>query len=241
MEQDGHERFEDELAAYMLGSLEPAETSAFEQHLAGCERCQARERWLRASIEVLPSSVEQIEPPPALRERLLETVRSEAGSVPAPTQGRRRKRDRPSIHRRGPGLRAAFWSVFQRPATAVAAVALLIGVGAGGYAIGQGGGGPEKKTIAVTGTTAKGTLERTGDSAVLRVSNLPQQRDRVYEVWLLQDGKPVPSALFEVSPNGTGSAGIPHGLDRSTQVMVTSEPSEGSTKPTSTPVLSAPV
>src|SRR5215212_4631115 len=111
METDGHQRYEDELAAYMLGSLEPAETEAFEAHLAGCERCRSRERWLQASVEVLPSSVEQVEPPPALRARLMETVRQEAGvsaqaeaeAAPRATARRRRLGDWLGSH---PPLRA---------------------------------------------------------------------------------------------------------------------------------------
>ena len=80
MDTNGHERYEDELAAYMLGALEPEEERLYIEHLAGCEHCQARERWLRASVEVLPSSVEQHEAPPALRERLMDVVRQEAGA-----------------------------------------------------------------------------------------------------------------------------------------------------------------
>jgi hypothetical protein len=238
MELNSHERYEDELAAYMLGSLEPPEAAAFEKHLAGCDRCQARERWLRASVEVLPSSVEQVEPPPELRERLLDTVRREAGVQPEPARPARR---RPERGRSGSGLRAWLGSLSLRPAAALAGVALLIAAGVAGYAVGQGGEGSETKTIAAQGPQGTGTIVRTGDSGVLRVSNLPQRPGRVYEVWLLKDGKPVPSTLFQVQSDGTGAAGIPDGLDDSTQVMVTSEPSTGSTKPTQKPVLSAPV
>ena len=74
---------------------------------------------------------------------------------------------------------------------------------------------------------------------MLRVANLPQRRGRVYEVWLVQDGKPLPSTLFQVHTDGTGAAGIPDGLDDSTQVMVTSEPPGGSPQPTTQPLLSA--
>ena len=237
MEPDAHERFDDELAAYMLGSLEPSEATAFEQHLAACDRCQARQRWLRASVEVLPSSVEQIEPPPALRERLLETVRSEAATP--------HESSRPAGRPSEGGLRAWLGSLSLRPATALAGLVLLLAAGAAGYAIGEGGGGSGSTTIAVTGTTTApqtaGTIVRSGDVGVLRVSNLPQRRNRVYEVWLVQDGKPVPSGLFQVGVDGTGAAGIPRGLDDSTQVMVTSEPSTGSEQPTTQPVMSAPV
>ena len=234
MNANGHEHWEDELAAYMLGSLERVETAAFEEHLASCRRCQERERWLRASIDVLPSSVEQIEPPPALRERLLDVVREEAGASPDAT------RPRPSV-RRARGLRAWLGSLALRPATALAAIVLIVAAGIVGYAIGNDESGTTK--IAATGTAAApqttGTLVRSGDVGVLRVSNLPQRRGRVYEVWLVQKGKPVPSTLFQVGRDGTGAAGIPSGLDHSTQVMVTSEPPGGSQQPTTQPVLSA--
>jgi anti-sigma-K factor RskA len=220
----------------MLGSLEPGEAAVFEAHLTGCERCRARERWLRASVDVLPSAVEQVEPPPALRERLMETVRQEAG-VPQDAA-----RPRPARRRR----RLGDWlgDLSLRPAAALAGVLLILGAGVAGYAL-RGGGGEDAKTVAVSPTAeapkARGTIVRNGDRAILRVSNLPQRKGRVYEVWLVQKGNPAPSALFQVDRNGTGSAAIPKGLDRSTQVMVSSEPAGGSEQPTTQPVLSAPV
>jgi hypothetical protein len=187
---------------------------------------------------VLPSSVEQLEPPPALRERLMETVRSEAGvSAEAP---------RRAASRTG-GMRAWLGSISLRPATALAGVVVLLAAGVIGYAIGGGDSSTNTKTIAVVGTptapTASGTLVRNGDRAVLQVSNLPQRRGRVYEVWLVRKGqpKPIPSTLFQVGRNGGGSAGVPYGLDTAEQVLVSSEPAGGSTQPTSTPVLSATI
>jgi anti-sigma-K factor RskA len=234
VDPNGHERYEDELAAYMLGSLEGDEAAAFEEHLASCQRCQARERWLRASVDVLPSSVEQIEPPPALRELLMEIVREETG-VPQDAA-----RPRPPA-RPARGLRAWFGSFTLRPAGALAGVLILLAAGVAGYSIGKDESGTTR--IAASGTAAApqttGTLVRTGDVGVLRVSNLPQRPNRVYEVWLVQNGKPLPSTLFQVGKDGTGAAGIPDGLDDSTQVMVTSEPAGGSLQPTTKPLLSA--
>jgi anti-sigma-K factor RskA len=235
METNGHQRYEDELAAYMLGSLETAEATVFEEHLASCQRCQERERWLRASVDVLPSSVEQVEPPPALRERLMELVREEA-EVP------REATQRGSAVPPARGLRAWLGSLSLRPAAALAGVAIVIAAGIAGYAIGK-DDSPGTTQIAATGTAAApqttGTLVRTGDVGVLRVANLPLRRDRVYEVWLVKNGKPLPSTVFQVGKNGTGAAGIPSGLDGATQVMVTSEPPGGSDQPTTQPVLSA--
>lgn len=232
MQAGTHQPYEDELAAYMLDALTEEETEAFEAHLRGCEQCQARERWLRTSVEVLPASVEQFEPPAALRERLLETVRREAGETES---GR--------VTARGPSWRERLAGLALRPATAVAAV-LIVAAGIVGYAI-RGGdeGGVATTTVTATASQqgARATIVRSGDRGILRVSGLPQRRGRVYEVWLLKDNKPVPTALFQVARDGTGSAGIPGGLDDATQVMVTSESPGGSDLPTTKPVLSAPV
>jgi hypothetical protein len=88
---------------------------------------------------------------------------------------------------------------------------------------------------------ARATIVRSGDRGIVRVSHLPQRPGRVYEVWLVKGGKPVPSALFQVGRDGAGSAGIPAGLDEATRLMVTSEPSTGSLQPTTEPILSIPV
>jgi hypothetical protein len=169
-----------------------------------------------------------------VRERLMDVVREDAGVSPDAT------RPRPS-EPRARGLRAWLGSLTLRPAAALAATVLIVAAGIIGYAIGNSGSGTTK--IAATGTAAApqttGTLVRNGDSGVLRVANLPQRRARVYQVWLVQKGKPVPSTLFQVQRDGTGAAGIPNGLDGSTQVMVTSEPPGGSLQPTTQPLLSA--
>ena len=68
----------DDLAAYALGALDEREAGAIEDHLDGCERCRERLRWLAPAVDLLPASVEQRTPPPALRENLMATVRAEA-------------------------------------------------------------------------------------------------------------------------------------------------------------------
>lgn len=238
MNAQDHHRYEDELAAYMLGALEPDEERSFAEHLAGCQHCQVRERWLRASLDVLPSTVEHHEAPPELRDRLMDVVRREAG-VPQDAA-----RPQPASRGLFQRLRAWLGSMSLRPGIALAGVALLLAAGAIGYAL-RGGGGPESTTLPVTGTASApqttGSLVRQGDRGILRVENLPQRKGRVYEVWLVKDGKPVPSTLFQVHRDGKGAAAIPDGLDASSQVMVTAEPAGGSDQPTTQPVLSTRV
>ena len=89
MSENGHERHRDELAAYLLGALEPSEAAELERHLDGCEVCRTELEWLRPAVQLLPESVPRVEAPPELRGRLMEQVRSEAEGAPAPRRTRR--------------------------------------------------------------------------------------------------------------------------------------------------------
>jgi anti-sigma-K factor RskA len=229
-----HRHFEEDLAAYLLGALGDDEARAFELHLHSCASCQAEERWLRGAVDVLPSSIEQLEPPPQLRARLMEKVHEEAAGSQAATAERAPKR-RSGGFGRG-------WSFALRPAVALATIAIVV-AGVAGYVIGNGGSGAGSSTVAARPTPqqpqARATIVRTGDAAVLRVQRLAALEPRhVYEVWLVRAGSttPEPSSLFAVRRDGTGEAGMSD-LDDVRQVMVTSEPEGGSPAPTSKPVL----
>ena len=68
------------------------EARAFERHLARLRALPGeRERWLRASVDVLPSSVEQLEPPPALARAPDRRPCAQEAGVP---HGRRARRAR---------------------------------------------------------------------------------------------------------------------------------------------------
>lgn len=237
-----HTRYEDDLAAYLLDALAEDEAREMERHIDGCPRCHERARWLQASVEMLPTAVEQLEPPPELRERLMQTVRAEAEalragelsvSVPAAPE---RARDRR-------GWLGRLLAV-PRPALALGALLLAIAGGVVGYALGN-GDGTDATTVqaqvdpSVSG--ARATLERDGDKGILRVSGLPQHRNRIYEVWLARGKEVRPAGLFQVDRSGSGAAAIPTGLDRADQVMVSLEPPGGSEQPTSDPLVVAEI
>jgi anti-sigma factor RsiW len=227
-----HDRYREDLAAFLLGALSEDEAREIERHLAGCAVCQSDERWLRAAIDVLPASVEQVDPPPELRKRLMATVREESAA-----EGARRREGE-----RKPRRRLSF---VLRPAAALAGVALIVLGGIGGYLLGNdGGGGTTTVAVRATGVQpgARGELTRADSEypAMVSVSGLKPQRGRVYEVWLRPKGSKnvKPSSLFAVNSDGTGSAAIPAGgLDDVAEVMVSSEPEGGSMVPTTDPVL----
>jgi anti-sigma-K factor RskA len=222
-----HEAWRDEVAAHLLGALEPEETARLEGHLAECDECREWLEWLRLSAEVLPESVPQLEPPPQLRTRLMGEVRESA------------EQPREVPVRRG---RLRGW--LTRPAAVALGAVALVAAGVAGYELGTGGGGTASTTLtgpqAKSGALAK--LERSGDGGTLQVSGLAQlPRSQVYQAWVQRNGHMEPSSLFAARSNGRGTAAIPHGLDGAQAVVVTVEPHGGSPQPTSPPLVSVPL
>jgi len=76
-----HERFEELAAAYVLGALDGDDVRVFEEHLAtGCDRCRELFPRLRLVSRTLGLAAEPVQPPPALRARIL----AAAGVTDAP-------------------------------------------------------------------------------------------------------------------------------------------------------------
>jgi Anti-sigma-K factor rskA/Putative zinc-finger len=231
-----HRRWRAELAAYLLGSLEPDEIEALESHLEGCERCRDELRWLQPAIDVIPASVPQLEPPPGLRARLMAEVRSDAAELGA--AGRAGVEIRRPARRQPPAARLRGFLL--RPAVALTAVALIAAV-AGGYALRGGGEGTGTTTTATVaqGGAVHAKLERSGDSGQLQLTGLhPLPRSRVYEAWVQRGHRISPSSLFAARRDGSASTAIPHQLAGADTVMVTAEPRGGSKQPSSSPIVS---
>jgi anti-sigma-K factor RskA len=222
-----HDRLRDDLAAYALGALDENEAQRLRLHLETCDDCRRQLPWLEEAVDFLPRTVEQLDPPPRLRESLMETVRTESREPP------RRTRER-----WWSGLRLALW----RPATAVAVAATLIVGVVAGYLIHQPGGSGTSTFEAQAMGPAKdatGVLQRTGASGILRVEGMPTlARDQVYEVWVQRDAALDPSSLFVPRRDHSADAAVPSDLNGADAVLVTREPRGGSRQPTSAPLLS---
>jgi anti-sigma factor RsiW len=223
----------DDLTGYALGALDPTEEQAVSKHVPECERCstELRER-INPAVGVLAESVAQLEPPPALRERLLEIVRSEAEAArPEPAAPARRRR-----LRLGP--------VVLRPAAGLAALAVA-GAGVAGYLANDGddgGGGASTVPVTERGAGIGGSLVVAEDSAMLNVHGMPQLPEgAVYQLWVAQGSSVKPSSSFVPDATGRGTAAISESLPEGSQVLVTRESAPGHQAPTSAPLLSARV
>ena len=75
-----HDAVRESAGLYVLGALAGDERRAFEQHLETCARCAAEVRTLAGVAGALPYASPQVDPPYALRERVLAI----AGGRPSP-------------------------------------------------------------------------------------------------------------------------------------------------------------
>jgi hypothetical protein len=229
----------DDLVAYSLEALEPGEAAAVEAHAPTCARCSRELEALAPAVAVLGESVEQLEPPAELRERVLAIVREEAAAKQAELSGGRRTPPRQPERR---GLRGLLF----RPALGFAVLA-IVAAGVGGYLIAEdngGGGGGGGTTVAVVprspsigGTLAVGDL-----SSMLDLHGLKQLSGRqVYQVWVAQGAGLRPSSNFIPDSSGDATTAVDGHLTKGTKVMVTREPHPGRTTPTPPVLLTATV
>jgi hypothetical protein len=212
-----HARYQDDVGAYLLGALNELERHAFERHLAGCSECREEVERLRPAAEALPGSVVQLDAPPGLKKRVMAEVEGHSNVISL----------RP---RRAMRLMA------------VAAV-LLLGLVAG-FGIAQLGGDDTRTltaTVAKAMPEAGGTLRVSGDSATLRLHDMPDLGgERVYQVWLQHGERLVPTRTFEVGRSGRGDVDL-RGVQDADGVYVTREARGGAQVPSEDPIVSVPL
>ena len=222
----------DDLVAYSLEALDPRDAAEVEAHAPSCARCTRELEALAPAVAVLGESVEQLEPPPELRDRVMAEVRadlarSRADREPAPQPPRRR------------GWRG----LLTRPAIAVGVAIAIAAIG--GYVIAGngGGGGTEETTVPVVAQQGIGGTLAVGDNAsMLDLHGLHQLSGReVYQVWVAHGSNVVPSSNFIPDSSGRAMTAVDGKLTPGTKVMVTREPHPGQTAPTTPVLLSATV
>jgi hypothetical protein len=224
----------EEVAAYALGALDPAEAEAFARHLHSCAICRDELEAFRGVVELLPLTVEAEAVPAALRRRVLREVRSDA-----------RRQGRPAEATTSPARKPrGGWTVVRAPrfapalAGGVAALVLVI-AGLGGFSASA----PTQRTIrAQVIGPGRASLRIAGGHTELEVAGLPAPPPgRIYEVWLeRRHSRPLPTAaLFSVTRSGSGDVMVPGDTRGVVEVMVTPEPVGGSPRPTRPPIIVA--
>lgn len=235
----------DDAGPWVLGALDEDDTRAYAVHLEGCRECQAEVAALQPVADVLPLAAPQELPPPALKDRIMAVVESEAQLLRAagPEADRVASRGQDAgVRRDGGRERTGRFARLLRPlpAAALAGAALAVVVLA---LVVFNGSGDDARTIPGFGPQgAQVALRVDKDHGQLEISNMPAAPGgKVYQVWLVTGkGKPrATHALFSVPADGRASVEIPESLKGTDQVLISAEPPGGSTQPTSTPLAGA--
>ncbi|HEY7268162.1 MAG TPA: anti-sigma factor [Solirubrobacterales bacterium] len=221
----------DDLVAFALGALDPGGAREVEAHAPSCARCTRQLEALVPAVGVLGESVEQLEPPPKLRERVLAEVRSDVA----------RPAEEPETPRHP--SRRGWRGLFARPAIAVGLA--IVAAAVGGYLLAGNGdnGAPEEPSVPVVAQQGIGGTLAIGErSSMLDLHGLAQLRGReVYQVWVAQGQSVRPSSNFIPDSHGRAMTAIDGRLSPGAKVMVTREPHPGERAPTTPVLLSATV
>jgi anti-sigma factor RsiW len=219
-------------AGYALDALDPDERSAYEEHLPGCERCQEELAAFGDVTGAVALAAVGPTPDPALRERILESVRAESQNV-VPLSGRRH------VPARTVGAFAAIAAVVAI-ALGLWAVSLHNRLGAANDRLAAQEhiaaivSDPSARTVPLA--KGDGKLVVTPDGrAVMVVDGLqPPQQGKTYELWVIRGTAPTRAGLFEGGDRSV--VAIDGKVGKDAVVAVTLEPAGGVDAPTSTPV-----
>src|SRR5215467_4447680 len=90
-DDQNHEELEMLVAAWVLGALDVAEEESIRSHVEACPTCREVAARLRRVVGALPLAVDEVNPPPRLRERVLAAAAASRGG-PATTAAPRARR-----------------------------------------------------------------------------------------------------------------------------------------------------
>lgn len=254
-----------ELAAgFVLGALEPADADAVRAHLAACPEPHPEMAELGSVVPALLASVETVELPPSLKDRIL-------AAAAADTQRERMPGTADAQHERMPmaaadtqrgGGGGLLANLFRRPVwagVAMAAVVAAVALGAWNLALRSELDAYRNGVTAVLDAAATGDAQLAvlgapdnpegasglaafgGDGSIALVMRdlQPTAGAEVYEAWLIVDtGNPIPLGSFTVGQTGTGTFTTNHVPFVGATLALTREPGPGATTPT-LPIIAA--
>lgn len=233
----------DYLLDYLNGTLSIDEVQQFEEHLKTCTECQE----IVEATGQLPYLADPVEPPTAMKARILANVFEEEPVQDNPTVAL--KPAMSAIPIRKNKSRRNTW----KPLLAAVLLLSLLGNGYAFFQLSDKEGGPEtaiqsfqlEPNAAFSGTATAELIEEDG------LVNLVVQADRlaeldasqVYQVWLIKDGKPIPAGAFSPNPNGEGASyyQLEETAAEWDTIAVTLEPKAGNQLPEGEIVLSSEI
>jgi anti-sigma-K factor RskA len=225
------EEFEELAGAFALGALPEDEMRAAREHLASCDKPHSEVRELQAVAAGLAAAAPEMDPPPALKSRLMDTIRAE--SPPA------------AAVERGAGLldRVRGWF---RTGTAGYGLAGALAIVIAALVIwnvslqGDDDGGGGQFVVELSGAAGRLTVLPEQNIAIMDVEALePAPAGHVYQAWAVSGGAAASLGIVEVRDDGSVRQAMIFDEAGVDQIAVTVEPAPGVEQPTTDPVISA--
>lgn len=225
----------DLIPAYVLGSLENDERVQVDAHLKVCTACTAELDEYSQLVSLLAFAAPEVEPPPALRRKVMTAVQSDHSSKETDLN-----------------LWQLLFSAFNRPVPIWGVLAAII-VLVAAVALRQLNSpavmprqDSTMQTIALLGTESASEAQgliiigSEGVEGALVVEDLPPlDSGHQYQLWLIKGGERTSGAVFSVDDDGYTafmlSSSIP--LSHYTDFGITLEPAGGSSGPTGPKIL----
>ncbi len=228
-----HEQLQELLSGYALNALAVEDVRALEAHLAECAACQRELTELREVTAQLAHGVAVVEPPAALRSRILEAVRPSRRALAVP---------RP-------------WAVgFSIAAAALVVVLAAVNLSLN-YRLAVLRGrlaaqeqllvlltNPSSRTVALTGSVQANVrllYEPDRKEGFLVATNLDDPgKDFVYQLWLIAGQEPESAGVFRPVPGQPLIVPVTADLSQYRVIAVTVERGpRGAQRPTTPPIL----
>ncbi len=207
------------LLDYFNGALDETERAQFEEHLNSCSSCQEELNELTLLTEDLPYLSEPINPSVGMKDRILANVFSEEADISTsdPVSFEKEATITPFVRKEKRNKKAG-WS------TIALAAALLLSLIGNIYSFSTTNQATEVSDRLVKDVQLEATnnnslagiaslIEKNGNlNVVVKADGLSEvEGDQVYQVWLLQDGKPYRAGSFVPNQEGSGMATYPMG------------------------------
>lgn len=244
-----HDTLENAVAAWVLGATEPEESAQVAAHVETCPTCRDLAARVSRAVEELPLAVEEVAPPPGLRERILAAAAAEPVPEVAPESASPTGLADivPLRPRREVSGRAAAWGRWQGTAVAALAIA-VVGLGAWNVSLSRQLSDGQTRVVALHGTGAMAAAQGNvtyyprNQFAFVDFSAMPPTSPgKVYELWLLpRDGAPIAAGTFQPDAAGQATLVVHRSMDGMKGMAVTVESGPGgAAAPTGPPGLTA--
>ncbi len=248
------EELEELAGALALGAALPEEVAAAHEHLTTCSRSHRSVRRLVVTAALLAQAVEPVEPPVALRQRILAAARADTGGslVTAterrpqePWSGSRRQAVDRLRHLKRLAVAAvlllalglAVWSALlqrtldRRDAQLTAQQRVIDAIARGARVV-------PFRAVPELGETRGAVVWEAGQQPLVILEGLPPPPSgHVYQFWAIRGGQPEDLGVFQPGEHGRVITALPD-LPGMEAVAITVEPGH-MPRPTTAPVLTA--